>query len=44
MDHNEKLLNTWPNFTLDEEEKSTLDDWAARFESKYRRVGVIKQN
>ena len=43
MSHDEKFLNTWPNFTLDADETETLNDWAAKFEAKYRKVGNIKQ-
>lgn len=42
MSHDEKLLNKWPEHTLDEDKTQILNDWVSRFQEKYRVVGNVK--
>jgi membrane-associated progesterone receptor component len=41
MSHDEQYYNKYGEITLDQEETSVLNDWVARFESKYHKVGKV---
>ena len=41
MSHDKQFLNKWGSITLDAEESKVLDDWIARFNSKYPKVGRV---
>jgi predicted heme/steroid binding protein len=43
MSHDEQYNNKFGEIALDEEESKILDDWVARFEMKYPKVGKIIQ-
>ena len=41
MSHDESYFNKYGEITLDKEDSATLDEWAARFETKYFKVGSV---
>lgn len=43
MQHNEEFNNKYGKIALNSEESQILDDWVARFEQKYPKVGRLIQ-
>lgn len=41
MSHDEKYLNKWGSFTLDEKQTEILNDWESKFRDKYPVVGIV---
>ena len=41
MSHEEKYLNKWGSFTLDEKQTEILNDWEGKFREKYPVVGLV---
>jgi hypothetical protein len=41
MSHDEQYLNKFGEIALNEEENKVLDDWKARFDMKYPKIGVV---
>ena len=44
MSHDEQYYNKYGEITLDKDETQVLNDWVARFDMKYKKVGnVLKE-
>ena len=41
MSHDEQFYNKYGEITLDQDETQVLNDWVARFDMKYKKVGVV---